>query len=191
MRLYGVLILFSLCSALFFSCVSKAKEEKLFVNLTDSTKFFLLPPEDIEKEMDMAQYLSAEFIGQNYFLVAWVKAGKNEIEMAFFNELGAGIGELSYKEDAVNFSSSVIPRAALRYLKPEYIVADFQLCFFEPDILGKALEDIGLVLEIENRNRRIKDDNEVIIEIIKTGNSVKLINYLREYSYTMEGDFPE
>lgn len=144
--------------------------------------------------MDMAQYVSAEFAGRNFFFIAWVKADKNAIEMVFFNELGASIGELSYAGGSAHFSSTVIPRAFLRHVKPEYIIADFQLCFYDPVLLGKALEDIGLVLEIQGGNRfqesrRILSGNEVIIDITKTDSSVKLENLLRGYTYTMEGKF--
>jgi hypothetical protein len=139
--------------------------------------------------MDMTQYISAEFRGQIYFFNAWVKADENAIEMIFFNELGASIGDLSYNDGAVHFSSTVIPRSAVQYIKPEYLLADFQLCFYDPLLLGKSLEDSGLVLEIQDGSRRILSGNKVIIEIIKTENTVRLENYLREYAYTLEGNF--
>ena len=139
--------------------------------------------------MDMAQYISAEFRGQNYFLNAWVKADENAIEMAFFNELCASIGDLSYRDGAAHFSSTVIPRSVMQFFKPEYILADFQLCFYDPFLLGKSLEDGGLVLEIQDGSRRILSGNNVIIEIIKTGNTVRLENHLRGYAFTLEGDF--
>ena len=63
-----------------------------------------------------------------YFLNAWLKADKTEMEIILFNELGANMGELMYREGMVNFSSPVFPKS----LRPEYIVADFQLCFYNP-----------------------------------------------------------
>ena len=146
--------------------------------------------------MDMAQFLSAEFRGQNYFFNAWVKADENAIEMVFFNEMGASIGETSYRNGVIHFSSTVIPRPALKYIKPEYVIADFQLCFYDPLLLGNSLKDSGLVLEITDGNsrhgtRRILSGNEVIIEINKSANIVELVNHLRGYSYTLEGAFHE
>jgi len=160
-----------------------------YVYLTDSSRFVLLPTEGIEKDMDMIQFLSAEFGGQNYFFNAWVKADKNALEIAFFNEMGASMGELSYMNGVVNFSSAVIPTAA-GFIIPEYVIADYQLSFYDPFLLDKSLRNGGLVLEINNDgSRRILKGNEVIIEIEKTENAVKIKNYLREYSYTLEGDF--
>jgi len=212
MRAIKLLFFFPVCFVCILSCATRtgsesrrsatvAENDILYVNFTDGTKFVLLPPEGIEQAMDMAQYLSAEFRGQNYFLNAWVMADENSIEMTFFNEMGANIGELSYSSGAIQFSSDVIPKPFLRHIKPEYVIADFQLCFYDPVLLNRSLKDCGLVLEItydsssdgyrRHGTRRILSGNEVIIEIIKTGNTVELVNHLRGYSYTMEGDFHE
>jgi len=193
MRAVNLLFFCLMCFTNILSCASVAREERLYTYLTDKSKFFLLPPEGIEQAMDMAQYTTAEFRDHNYFLITWVKADENAIEMTFFNELGASMGELSYRDGAVHFSSTVFPKSVIQSFKPEYIIADFQLCFFDPVLLGKSLEDSGLVLEIQDNSRRILSGNEVIIEIVKTANTVRLKNHLRGYAYTIaytiEGDF--
>jgi len=198
MRVIKLLIFFSICVACFLSCAtrSSASVEKIdmpYINLTDNSKFFLLPTEGIEHVMDMAQFLSAEIRGQNYFLNAWVIANENAIEMIFFNEMGASIGELSYKNGVADFASTVIPKSVKRYIEPEYIIADFQLCFYDPFLLTKSLKDSGFIFEITDSNgsRRILSGDEVIIEIKKTENTIELINHLRRYSYTLEGAFHE
>ena len=189
MRVIKFLLIFMISIVCFISCASVAKKDMQYVDITDNAKFVLLPPEGIEQSMDMVQFLSYEYGGQNYFFNAWVEANENEIEMAFFNELGTSMGELSYRNNSVNFSSPIFERSVLQYIKPEYIIADFQLCFYDPFLLGKTLNDIGLVLEVRDGNRRIFSGNEVIIEIEKTENYVKLVNNLRGYTYTLEGDF--
>jgi len=189
MRVVSLLFFFSICLTCILSCKSVAREDRPYSYLTDNSKFILLHPEGIEQAMDMAQYISAEIRGRKFFINSWVKADENAIEMAFFNEFGASIGDLSYRDGIARFSSAVIPKAVLRSFKPEYIIADFQLCFYDPALLGKSLEDSGLVLEIEDGRRRILSGNEVIIEIKRTENTVSLENYLRKYSYTLEGDF--
>ena len=191
MRVVKLLFFFPVCLVCILSCGSVGRKNVLYVNLTDRTKFILLPTEGIEQAMDMAQFVSAEFRGQNYFLNTWVKANENAMEMAFFNELGASIGELSYRNGAAHFSSTVLPSSVIKFFKPEYIIADFQLCFYDPVLLGKSLKDSGLILEIKDGNRRILNGNKVIIEIKKTENTVELVNHLRKYVYTLEGDFHE
>ncbi len=73
--------------------------------------------------------------------------------------------------------------------KPEYIVADFQLCFYDPDIVRRALKDCGLVLETQSNFRRIFEGKSLIIEIERASGAVKFVNHLRGYSYTLEGEF--
>ena len=186
------LFFFSVCVVLIFSCASVTRRDTpgtLYVNLTDSARFVLLPPCGIEHDMDMPQFMSFEFSGRNYFINAWVKANENWIDMAFFSEMGASIGELSYRDGEVRFSSAIFPVSVIRAFRPEYIIADFQLSFFDPVLLGKSLKGSGLVLETTDGGRRILSGDEVIIEIKKTSNAVKLVNHLRGYSYTLEGDF--
>jgi hypothetical protein len=103
--------------------------------------------------------------------------------------MGASMGELSYSNGAVHFSSPIFPRAVIKTFKPEYVIADFQLCFYDPILLDKSLKDSGLVLETNDGYRGILSGNEVIIEIKKTKNTVELVNHLRRYAYTLEGDF--
>jgi len=172
-----------------FLCCSCAKTatggKQLDVYLTDSSKYTLLPPENIENPLDMAQQISASYKGREYFLNAWVKADETGMEMALMNELGSALGELSYRNGQVSFSSPVLPSS----LKPEYIVADFQLCFYNTIALRKALEDCGLYFEDAGNSRRILQGKTLVIEVEKKPDTVRLVNHLRGYTYTLEGNF--
>jgi hypothetical protein len=164
------------------SCSSVSGDKRLYAYLTDRSKYILLSPAGIEKPLDMAQQISASYGGQSYYFSSWVLADENGIDMSFFNELGASMGDLSYREGAVSLSSAVLPKA----LKPEYMVADFQLCFYDPVLVRRALEDCGLTLEIQGTNRRIFRGRNLIIEIERTFGAVKFVNHLRGYSYVIE-----
>jgi len=174
---------------LFLCCCSCAKdttiENQLNVHLTGSSKYILLPPGDIENPLDMAQQISASYKGREYSLNAWVKADETGMEMSLLNELGAHMGELSFRNGLVSFSSPVFPSS----LKPEYIVADFQLCFYNAMALRKALKDCGLSFEETGNSRRILQGKTLVIEIEKKPDTVRLVNHLRGYTYTLEGNF--
>jgi len=170
----------------FCACVpGKGREDQPYAWLTDSSKYRLLPPKDIEHPLDGYQMVSASYKGRDYSLNAWVKADAAGMNITIINELGANMGELSYHRGAASFSSAVFSLP----LKPEYIVADFQLCFYNAPALREALQDCGLSLEDTGDSRRILQQKTVIIEIEKSRNAVKLINHLRGYAYTLEGDF--
>jgi hypothetical protein len=68
-------------------------------------------------------------------------------------------------------------------------VADFQLCFYNPLVLDSALKACGLVLEIQGSTRRIFKGKDLIIEVEKIQNAVRLVNHLPGYSYILEGDY--
>ena len=180
-----VLLLFLNSLFCFFSCASIPMEQQPYAFLADNSKYVLLPPSGIEKPIDMIQHISASYGDREMFLSAWVKADETAVEMALFNDLGTGMGELNYRDGAINFSSSVFPKS----LKPEYIVADFQLCFYEPLLLDRALKDCGLKFEIQNGIRTVFSGKELIIQIEKTESTIKFVNSLRGYSYSLEGDF--
>ena len=180
---YTQLILF--CVICFASCRSAEGDRRPFVYLTNKAKYLLLPAEEIEKPLDMPQFISAFYGGSEYYFNAWVRADESRIEMILFNELGPTLGELSYSGSDLYFSSRVFPAS----LKPEYIVADFQLCFYNPAALRRALNNCGLVFESTGTKRRVLEGKKLIAEIEKTAGSVKLINHLRGYTYTLEGDF--
>ena len=175
-------LLILIFSFLSYTCASLAAEKRLFAYLTDRAKFVLLPHTAIEKPMDASQFISASYGGQNYYFYAWVRADETGMDMSIFNELGASMGELSYKDGLINFSSQIFPE----YLKPEYIVADFQLCYYDPIPLAQALKRCGLALEQQGSDRRILSGKNLILEIERTDNTVRLVNHLRGYSYTME-----
>ena len=184
----AILILSLYCVFSFSSCASRrtaVKENQLFAYLTDNSQFILLPPGGIEKPMDMVQYISASYGSREFFLGSWAKADETGMEMTFFNDLGANMGELSYREDYVNFYSPILPKS----LRPEYIIADYQLCFYNSVLLKNALTQCGLTLEEQGNIRRIFQGKQLIIEIVKSEDAVKLVNHLRGYSYTLEGDY--
>jgi len=181
----GLAFLAALVFIYLSSCSSLAVDKRPYAYLADRSKYILLPPAGIEEPVDMAQRISAIYNGQGFYFSAWVLADKNGIDMSLFNELGAAMGELSYREGVVSLSSSVLPQS----LKPEYIIADFQLCFYNAGLVRMALKDCGLVLETQNDFRRIFEGKSLIIEIEKTSGEVKFVNHLRGYSYILEGDF--
>ena len=182
------LSLYFLFSLVYFcSCASVAKntESLFYAYLTDTSRYTLLPATGIEKPMDMEQHISASYQSRDFLIVAWVKADETGIEMTLLNELGNNMGELSYRDGTISFSSMVFPSS----MKPEYIIADFQLCFYNASLLNPALEECGLIMETSGSTRRILKGSELIYEIEKNNEAVKLTNHLRGYTYTLDGDF--
>ncbi|MDR0598595.1 MAG: DUF3261 domain-containing protein [Treponema sp.] len=166
------------------------------VFIAPGAAFSLLPPECIEKSMDMSQRISGAYGKNRFELNAWVRADNAGISMELFNDLGAGLGKLVFTGRALNFSSPYFPRN----LKAEYAAADFQFCFYRPGALRGALGN--LILRVEQtppespagrspgvERRLIYEGDRLLIEIEKSPRSVRYTNHLRGYSYTILGDF--
>jgi hypothetical protein len=189
-------IIFLLISFCFSSCITNEPESPSFspVYITNQAKYILLPPPSIDVPLDMAQHISGSYGKRQFVMDAWVQADASSITMTLLNSFGSNMGSLLYDGNSVILDSSYFPSA----LKPEYIIADFQFCFYRVDVLAEALRSIGLTLEINRREslgvtlveqRRILSGTKKIIEIEKTPHMIRYNNLLRNYSYTLEGDF--
>lgn len=159
------------------------------VYITDRGKYSLLPPAELEYPMDMPQQISGRFGTRELVMNAWIQADHTQITMVLFNSFGTGMGEVFFREGSVSLSSPLFPPS----LKPEYIIADFQFCFYRAGALSRALEDCGLALSVEQDGyreiRTITERKKPVIKIEKTKTVLRYTNYLRDYSYTLEGDF--
>ena len=176
------------------SCATKHDSSHFSpVYVTDQARYVLLPPSNIETPLDMAQQITGKYGKQEFLLDAWVKADEGELTIALFNALGADMAQLSFDGAGISLVSSVFPPA----VKPEYIAADFQFCFYRVDVLVSALKASGLTLTTDIQDtldggkevRTIYSGNKQIIEIVKTGEMVQYANFLRGYSYTLRGAF--
>jgi hypothetical protein len=174
------------------SCATKQAEASFApVYVTDQVKYVLLPPSNIKDPLDMAQQISGSWGKQEFLMDAWVRADQKGISMALFNSLGTTLGDLSFSDRALSFSSPLFPSS----FKAEYIIADFQFCFYRIDALVPALRGLTLVVEIwdglsgSREVRRILEGKKLIIEIEKTDGMVRYTNHLRGYAYTLRGAF--
>ena len=178
--LAGILICFCSCAS-----AAAARKNQIYVRLTDDSQYALLPPENIEKPIDNHQLVTASYGGRAYQINAWVKADETGIDMTLMNELGANMGELSYRDGAVSLSTPMLPK----FIGGEYIIADFQFCFYNIPALREALESCGLSLVETKTGRHVLQEKTLVIEIEKKPNVVRLVNHLRGYAYTLEGNF--
>jgi hypothetical protein len=139
--------------------------------------------------MDMPQQISGVYGKREMVLEAWVQADDTKIDITLFSSLGAGIGEVVFREGSASFSSPLFPSR----IKPEYIIADFQFCFYRAESLSRALKEGGLTLRVEQgagrEIRTIAEGKKTVIVIEKTEKAVRYTNYLRGYAYTLAGNF--
>ena len=191
----AVCVLLVSCGSTKVAEESGAKFNAVYV--TDKAKFALLPTSAIEKKIDALQHIKAQFGEKEFESDCLLVADDEKLIMTILNTFGTTMGELNYNNDLVVFNSELFPKS----IKAEYIVADIQFCLYRVDSLQKAFEDIGLrfVVSIADgeqatiETRSIFDGKKEIARMektmAKTGTQIIYTNFLRDYSYTLQGAF--
>ncbi|MCL2179251.1 MAG: DUF3261 domain-containing protein [Proteobacteria bacterium] len=159
------------------------------VYFSNQASFSPLPPQYIEKPMDMLQRISGSHGDKHFHMSAWVKANNEEMVMEFWGDMGNSLGTFHYNHQGLHFSSSAFPQ----HFRPEYVLADFQLCFYSPMALRNALGKLTLYTQQPTSGveiRRLYEGETCLVEIEKTPHRVHYKNHLRGYAYSIEGDFP-
>ncbi|MBO7430316.1 MAG: DUF3261 domain-containing protein [Spirochaetia bacterium] len=176
-----------LISILILSCVTKQESSaKYSVYVTDSQKFELLPPSAFEENMDRFQNITGHFQGKVHIFGAYIKSSQEEVAITFFNQLGGSVGDLLYTGDSLVANSHFTPQGT----KFEYMMADFQFCYCQKELLTSSLEAASLrfdVLEQDGKEiRQIWSGDQLVIQVERTKNQTKLQNFLRQYSYDIQ-----
>lgn len=172
-------------SIFLFACSSTIKTTtEVPVYITNSRAIYPLPPSDINIPLDEAQLLEGTYGNQSFSLESWTIANDSLISISLFNSIGASFGSLFYSKDSLFFNSSFIKS---KQIKPQYIVTDFQLCFYKTEPLQKMYSKHGLLffenIQKETIIRGVIDQKDTIIKITRNPEMTLFKNHLRNYEY--------
>ncbi|MDR1759515.1 MAG: DUF3261 domain-containing protein [Fibrobacter sp.] len=177
-----------------FGCrsVSQLRVNEHPVYLTDEHFFSLLPPSEIETPFEGAQHLQGKYGDSEFEMEAWIKASDSLISIHVFNALGGTFAEIFYTEDSLTFSSRILDTEKQR---PEYVIADFQLCYYRAGALKKNLETAGFIFEVHREGntetRLLKSGEKTVITIRKTPGELYYKNLWRGYEYRILSEVRE
>lgn len=159
------------------------------VYYSDNRSINLLPTSVMTNPIDMAQRLEGYFAKpdgdtSSFSGDTWVRANDSILSINLFSSFGTTIAELTYDKDSVSLSSSFIDGEKM---KAEYVLADFQVCFYPFEALKKNFEQSGFefleVSEGGNFERTLLENGSVILRVKKSGSEIDLVNDLRKYRY--------
>ena len=179
------------CVLLLVGCSrSNVKPGTAPVYYSDNRSVVLLPTAAMTEKLDMPQHLRGEFTQQDGSLKSfegdsWVRANDTILSIMLFSGFGTTIAEITYGKDSLHFESSVMD---VEKMKAEYVLADFQVCFYPYKALKDNFEAAGFVFE-ETRGialdfvRTLKDGNTLVLTAQRKGKEITLVNSLRHYSY--------
>lgn len=189
------------CVAFLAACHhSLVKPNSVAIYYSDSKAITLLPTKAMTASIDGIQHLDGTFSqmpsqdkntdsAKNEFSgEVWVLANDSILSITLMGSFGVTVAELTYANDSVSFASSVID---VEKMKPEYVLADFQACFYPYEALRENFEKSGFTFtekksageDSSDFERVLTDDGNVILRIIRKANEIDLINELRHYKY--------
>ena len=169
------------------------------VYYSDSRSVELLPTAAMTEPIDMPQHIAGSFTKpdgstDSFEADSWVRANDSILSITMFTGFGTTLGEITYERDSVKAESSVLD---VTKMKAEYLVADFQVCFYPFAALKENFEKAGFIF-VESRDgvasdgevsaagdyvRTLKEGDRVILVATKKAREVSLVNELRKYSY--------
>ena len=162
------------------------------VYYSDNRSVALLPTAAMTEHIDMPQHIAGSFTKpdgstDSFEADSWVRANDSILSITMFTGFGTTLGEITYERDSVKAESSVLD---VTKMKAEYLVADFQVCFYPFAALKENFEKAGFTF-VESHGeasdgdyvRTLKEGDRVILVAKKTAREISLVNELRKYSY--------
>lgn len=197
-----VIACWALCAVCLTSChQSLVKPNSVPIYYSDSGYINLLPTQAMSGSLDGLQHLEGTFSkdptaqgaqedtsSKTFSGEVWVRANDTLLSITLMSGFGTTIAELTYAKDSVSFASSLID---VEKMKAEYVLADFQACFYPFDALKKNFEKHGFVFtekrSTEDGNpdfeRVLSENGNVIFRITRKANEIVFENVLRHYAY--------
>jgi hypothetical protein len=160
------------------------------VYITDTRAISLLPPSAGNQERSIHQAVEGYFGNTAVSFEGFVRMDRNEIIMIAMTPFGSGVYEIMYDGQKATVTGGMLPAGA----KPEYMVADFQFCYFPADAVYRNVAAAGLNFRESTTasgwRRIIEDQGQVVMEVQRAGNELSFTNHLRHYGYIIK-ELPE
>ncbi|MCF0214861.1 MAG: DUF3261 domain-containing protein [Fibrobacteraceae bacterium] len=171
------------------SCTSKSIRSHFApVYLTNDKSISILPVNATAHLGQSTQHLEGQYGEKSFTADAYIDASDSSFDIFIASGFGTTLAQLRYTQDSVSFTSSVFDT---KKMQAEYVIADFQICFADAQLLKNHFASFGLTFEetpggnpaAQDFERKIYDDKNLIMTVTKKNNQLKLINSLRNYSY--------
>lgn len=157
--------------------------DRVFV--TNTKLINVLYPSFFCKEIDDTALLSVTFNDNTYSLVTYIQSNQDGIYLSLMNDFMVEMGYLNYDGFTVDLDCALIPDK----LKGVYIVNDLQIAFYDEDELRNNFQKSKLIfnqdLDGEIVYRYIYDGSKLIEKVEINHNKVNIVNYLRNYQYSL------
>lgn len=154
---------------------------------SDTRFVSLISPQENSLFTEENQHISGTFGDRSFSAESWMRLNDSAIHLMLFGSLGNTLAELIYTKDSVSFKSSLFDG---KKIKPEYILADVQFCYYPREVLERHFRNVGFSFVEERQGdvltRKLLENETLILKMEKTAKRILLKNELRNYSYSIE-----
>jgi len=185
----AMLFAFVLCACTSHSAVAGNSAK---VYYSDARYIQLIAPQYSGISVEENQQMTGTYGEKKFSGESWMLLNDTTVHMMLFSSMGNTIAELVYTNDSLAFNSKWMNAEKM---KPEYVIADIQFCYYPSSVLEKNFRAAGFTF-VENQkgdvlNRTLSDGNTLILKMEKNGNKILLENVLRHYSYQIVSEIKE
>lgn len=177
----------------FLSCASRTAVglDSFQVYYSDSKAVPLVNPQKNTETIEENLHISAVYGDKKFSSDAWMRLDDSTVHMMVFSSMGNVIAEIVCTGDSLSMHSKWMD---VKKVKPEYVVADIQFCYYPTGVLKENFHSSGFSFEEvrdgEKLTRTLSENGNLILKMEKNGKQLVLENFLRRYSYRImaEGD---
>lgn len=175
--------------SLVLSCASRSSfvSDQYPVYYSDLHFVHLIDPAKNPTKIEERQNMTGAYGDKKFSAESWMLLDSASMRIMLFSSMGNTLAEISYTQDSITFESRWMDA---KKIKPEYILADIQFCYYPTNVLKENFERADLEFsEVELSDRKVRtlsESGREILRMEKIGNRISLKNELRKYSYQVE-----
>lgn len=159
------------------------------VYYSDSRYVHLLSPESFQNSVEEKQHIAATYGERKFSAESWMLLNDSLVHLMVFSPVGSVIAEIVYTEDSLFMESRWMDA---QKVKPEYVVADIQFCYYPANALKENFRAAGLEFDESAEGnatvRTLSENGELLMKMERLDGVLSLENFLRHYSYRMESE---
>jgi len=151
--------------------------------LTNEAVFQPLPADCLVGVVDSLQRIEGAYGDSTFSFTAYIRADASGLAMSVLNEFGTELAFLAYGPEGIE-TSGMLSKFGLR---GEYILADFQIAYSDPESLESSLRSLGLEFSVTRSDgleiREIRSRGALVARVEKRPGRLLYENALRGYRY--------
>lgn len=131
------------------------------VEIAEATYLELMPPSALGVSLALTQSVTTKHVNAEYKMLAQIEIDRNSLIFVGMTPFGQHLFSIEYKNNRYHYDVAPILQDRI---KPEYLLADFQLSYWPTKLLQTRLSG-GVIQVVANRRSIYRDDDTKVVDI--------------------------